>query len=295
MLATRAGTIFLGWIGVGTLPRPFMRDFAIMGRQMSAGYQALTDKEKQTLRLIVRGYDAKSIARHLGLSVHTINERLRDARRKMAVSSSREAARMLLAQEGGISIPAPDSLTDKQLGDAEAGIDLRHLAAPHDGQRARRRFAWAIGGVVIMSLTFTLLALSSLSGLAVSSAGNPATVPEPVAAAAAVAQSDVTRSALHWLALVDEGRWSESWNATGEAFKKLNTNAKWTAVSQAVRPPLGPVSSRTASSQEYLPAPPRGYEVVKFRTSFANKPDTAETVTLVREGEAWKVVGYLIG
>ena len=62
---------------------------------------SLTEKEKQTLRLMVRGHDAKSIARALGLSVHTINERLRDARRKMAVSSSREAARLLLAAEGG--------------------------------------------------------------------------------------------------------------------------------------------------------------------------------------------------
>ena len=34
---------------------------------------ALTEKEKQTLRLIVRGHDAKSVARSLGLSVHTIN------------------------------------------------------------------------------------------------------------------------------------------------------------------------------------------------------------------------------
>jgi DNA-binding CsgD family transcriptional regulator len=55
-------------------------------------FWALTEREKQTLRLIVRGHDAKSIARSLDLSVHTINERLRDARRKMAVSSSREAA-----------------------------------------------------------------------------------------------------------------------------------------------------------------------------------------------------------
>ena len=46
---------------------------------MSAGYQTLSEKEKQTLRLIVRGYDAKSLARHLGLSIHTVNERLRDA------------------------------------------------------------------------------------------------------------------------------------------------------------------------------------------------------------------------
>jgi DNA-binding CsgD family transcriptional regulator len=39
----------------------------------------LTEKERQTLRLMVRGHDAKSIARSLDLSIHTVNERLRDA------------------------------------------------------------------------------------------------------------------------------------------------------------------------------------------------------------------------
>ena len=60
---------------------------------MSDGYDSLTDREKQTLRMILRGHDAKSIAQHFDLSVHTINERLRDARRKLSVSSSRAAAR----------------------------------------------------------------------------------------------------------------------------------------------------------------------------------------------------------
>ena len=74
---------------------------------------ALTEKEKQTLRLIVPGHDAKSTARHLGLSVHTINERLRDARCKLAVSSS-EAARLLLKREGA----GRDFVADKQIGEA---------------------------------------------------------------------------------------------------------------------------------------------------------------------------------
>ncbi len=41
-----------------------------------------------------------------------------------------------------------------------------------------------------------------------------------------------------------------------------------------------------------MPAPPYGYEMIKFRTSFANKADVTETVTLVREGSDWRVVGY---
>ena len=78
------------------LPRPFPRNETNASEPMWAGYQALTEKEKQTLRLIVRGHDAKSMARHLGLSIHTVNERLRDARRKLEVSSSRGARYRIL-------------------------------------------------------------------------------------------------------------------------------------------------------------------------------------------------------
>ncbi len=70
----------------------------------------LSDKEKQVLRLLLRGHDAKSSARELELSVHTVNERLRDARRKLGVSSSREAARMLHESEGDMALgDAPDA------------------------------------------------------------------------------------------------------------------------------------------------------------------------------------------
>ena len=114
-------------------------------------------------------------------------------------------------------------------------------------------------------------------------------------AAASPAQAEVARSARDWLVLVDAGRWDESWRATGASFQKLNTARAWANASQRVRVPLGPVLSRTELSQESVPAPPHGYEMIKFRTSFANKPDTVETLTLVREGGAWRVAGYLIG
>ncbi len=48
---------------------------------MKQALDELTEKGKQALRLIVRGDNAKSIAAELDLSVHTINERLRVARR----------------------------------------------------------------------------------------------------------------------------------------------------------------------------------------------------------------------
>ena len=249
---------------------------------MASGYQALTEKEKQTLRLMVRGHDAKSLARHLGLSVHTVNERLRDARRKLEVSSSREAARLVFRTEA----EHPQNLADKQMGEAPATAGV----ALCQDQRRTQRFAWVIAGVVIMSLILGLLALSLVSGGVESS---PATE-SPSEAAAPVAQSEVTNAARQWLELGDQGRWKDAYLGTSTSFRKANSLELWTQTSKKVRPPLGALISRTLISQESVPAPPAGVEVVKFRSSFANKADVIETVSLAREGSDWKVVGVYL-
>lgn len=242
-------------------------------------FWSLTDKEKQTLRLIVRGHDAKSTARSLGLSVHTINERLRDARRKMAVSSSREAARLLLEAEGA---------TPDLLGDIEIGADC---ALPGEDQETtptvgagRGNRLWILIGVAIMTLLLGLLALTALP---------PATV-APAAPAAATTIPEVVDTAKQFLALGDQSRWDDGYRMTGTAFQKLNTAEVWANASKQARLPLGAMLSRTFLSEENLPAPPSGYEVVKFRTSFANKADAIETVTLEREAGGWKIVGVTI-
>lgn len=59
----------------------------------------LNAAEIEILRLLASGHTIKSMATHLGKSEFAINERLRDARRKTGVGSSRELARMLDAQE----------------------------------------------------------------------------------------------------------------------------------------------------------------------------------------------------
>lgn len=249
---------------------------------------ALTEKEKQTLRLIVRGHDAKSTARSLGLSVHTINERLRDARRKMAVSSSREAARLLLETEGGIpAMPGPDFLGDAEIGEVTTQTPVDQGTAPIGGAGRTHRRRWIIIGVLVMTLVLGLLALAAWPQV------DSTPSPTPIAADVA-ANSAAVDMARQWLTLVDQGHWDESYQATGTAFRKLNTAEVWAATSEKVRVPLGAVISRTFISQENLPAPPDGYEVVKFRTRFANKAEAVETVTLDREAGNWRVVGVTI-
>ena len=59
----------------------------------------LTDREVEVLRLLVAGHTVKTIAARLGRSETSINERLRSARRKTGVGSSRELARLLDLQK----------------------------------------------------------------------------------------------------------------------------------------------------------------------------------------------------
>lgn len=62
-------------------------------------FAGLTTNELEILRLLAAGHTAKTIAHRLGRTESAINERLRDARRKTGVGSSRELARLLDAQE----------------------------------------------------------------------------------------------------------------------------------------------------------------------------------------------------
>jgi DNA-binding CsgD family transcriptional regulator len=254
---------------------------------MTIGYQALTEKEKETLRLLLGGHDAKSVARRLGLSVHTINERLRDARRKMAVSSSREAARMLHE----IERQAPQSLGDMGLGDAEASSHGQPLPQPAKGSGHRGRAGWIAGGIAMM-LSLTLAALAALGG--------SGQVAQPVAAVAVRApqtasEAEAVAAARHWLELVDAKDWKASYDLTTRAFRTSNTLEGWTQAALGVHGRFGPASHRVLVSAEETPAPPNGNMVVKFQAGCANKPEGSEMLTLVREDGVWKVSGIYVG
>ena len=246
---------------------------------MAQGYQALTDKEKQTLRLLLSGHDAKSLARHLGLSVHTVNERLRDARRKLSASSSREAARVLRDAEG----PSPEMIADKQLGDAMAARPAQSFPDLITGKPPLGRAAWIVGGLAMILFVAALLA----SNVAPDASSTPADT-------VTVAESTATRSARQWLELVDASKWQESWAATGDSFRAHNTVERWQSASMTARVPLGQMLSRTLVSEQSAPTPPNGNQIVKFRTDFANKSGAIETIALVREGGSWHVAGIYI-
>jgi DNA-binding CsgD family transcriptional regulator len=196
-------TNFLGWIGRElrpTLHFQFMDD----GDQMSDGYHALTDKEKDTLRLLLRGYDAKSIAWHFELSVHTVNERLRNARQKMAASSSREAARLL----GECERSDPQKSVDKEIGGDGDSPTSANILAPTTAGGTRGWGRLAIAGVIAMSLLFAAMLATSTLTSSPPSADISATVTAQGSADVSSSESDtaVQSAANEWLALVDAYR-----------------------------------------------------------------------------------------
>lgn len=256
---------------------------------MHQGFDALSTREKDTLRLLLNGHDAKSIARNLDLSVHTVNERLREARRKLGVSSSREAARRLAEAER----LGHDFLADKQL--RVGGVAAAVTEDEHPSRRwgAGASLAWLGGGMLIMSLIIAAVALSS----AFHANSDPRASPAIMTASTASDRVGL-KSALAWLALVDDRHWDKSWDAAGALFKSAIQKAPWASTIQSVKEPLGPVSSRslqTDTRTNSLPGVPVGeYEVLQFQTNFARKPNAVETIFLAREGSSWKVVGYFI-
>jgi hypothetical protein len=122
----------------------------------------------------------------------------------------------------------------------------------------------------------------------------------PVAHGADVKPEDAAqRAAESWLALVDAGRYGESWEEAATYFKGAVTKEGWEHMIQGVRGPLGKLVSRKLKSRQYaekLPGAPDGkYVVIQYGSSFANKKEAVETVTPMLDGErGWRVSGYFI-
>ena len=145
---------------------------------------ALTDKEVEVLRLLTAGHTVKTIAVRLGRSEASINERLRDARRKTGVGSSRELARLLDAQK----------IWDKN-------IDL----SPH-GSSADRPDQPPVAGRHRSKGTLVMLIASIALAFAAAGPAQQATTPEADQAAMAKVPPLVGRWSLDVMRIPEEER-----------------------------------------------------------------------------------------
>lgn len=263
----------------------------------------LTDKEKEALRLLVEGHDAKSSAVSLGISVHTVNDRLRNARRKLHVSSSREAARILRDAEGEEPQDTPQNLTHASFGIADDGARADTEVLNQHSQKEPMRFTWLAGGMLIMSILIAVavIAAVSTSGEVASSAGTSGQAAPEAASTASTNAKDAESFSIAqaFLAEVDAGDWAGSWTAAGGFIQSQVDVESWTATVQPVREPLGKVKSRSLAKVDKtrsLPGAPEGeYEVLQFSTEFEGSGLVkTETVIMIRTDDRFDVAGFFI-
>ena len=152
----------------------------------------LTDGQRTCLRLVLMHLSSKDIARELGISPHTVDQRLKAAARILSVDSRVEAARMLALREGGgtyrplvyqspdIAGPGPEVplhvLVDHGVAEGHSGRAMREdqaafdLAFRHspttmtlplpirgtrpDDLRPLQRLGWAVAIMFGVALTF---------------------------------------------------------------------------------------------------------------------------------------------
>jgi len=107
------------------------------------------------------------------------------------------------------------------------------------------------------------------------------------------------QSAESWLALVDSGKYADSWQEASSMFKAHVTKDQWQSMIAAARDPFGKLLSRKLKSAKYattLPGAPDGqYVVIQYESSFEHKQSGVETITpmLDKDGK-WRVSGYYI-
>lgn len=111
------------------------------------------------------------------------------------------------------------------------------------------------------------------------------------------AEANALEAAETWLALVDSGKYEESWDEASGYFKGAVPKEKWLQTMNAARTPFGKNLSRKLKSKRYktsLPGAPDGeYFVIKFKSSFENKKSAIETITpMLDKDDTWRISGY---
>jgi len=103
-----------------------------------------------------------------------------------------------------------------------------------------------------------------------------------------------------WLILVDNLKYSESWEMAAEYLKSTVNEEEWKSYNASIRQPLGKLISRELKTMKqsslHLPGMPDGeYIGIIFKTSFENSESNFETITLMKQKDgSWKVGGYHI-
>jgi hypothetical protein len=125
-------------------------------------------------------------------------------------------------------------------------------------------------------------------GLMISIMTAPARADEPVDAP--------RQAAMQWLALIDGGRYQESWAAASKDFQARVSEDTWSAALTKATANFGKLKTRQYSDTKSAPdsTPTQDVKIVLFHSDFSNRSGLTELVTVRNEAGRWKVAGYFI-
>jgi hypothetical protein len=117
--------------------------------------------------------------------------------------------------------------------------------------------------------------------------------------AAAEVDAASQKSAEEWLALVDAGKYEDSWSQAHSLFKENVAKEQWVAGVTDLVTRLGKIKSRKlkeATPTKNVPgAPPGDYTIFVYDSSYENLPAATDTLVTAKDKDgAWRVTGYFV-
>lgn len=111
--------------------------------------------------------------------------------------------------------------------------------------------------------------------------------------------AEATVASTAWIDLVDAGDYARSHSTAAGFFRAAVKREDWVEMMRSRRKPLGAAVKRAFIEYAYhtsLPGCPDGeYIILSYTTTFENKNNSSEMVTVMRDTDsAWRVAGYFI-
>ena len=101
-----------------------------------------------------------------------------------------------------------------------------------------------------------------------------------------------------FLAKLDDGKFVESWQGSAALMKDKITQQEWVEKLTKARELSGDLVQRERKSSTYATkiedSPEGEYIMLIYDSSFKKADDVSEYVTVMLEGEQWKVAGYFM-
>lgn len=110
--------------------------------------------------------------------------------------------------------------------------------------------------------------------------------------------AEATAEAWAFLQLVDAGKYAESWQSAASLMRERVPQAEWIATLTKAQALSGSLVERVEKNASYSTtaqdSPEGEYILLTFEAKFQRAEEVAEYVTVMREGERWRVAGYFL-